>query len=271
MPRPDRPEDVTSEQALDRLPGAVAACPIPLKPNKDYLVQAGKVIIIDEFTGRLMPGRRWSDGLHQAVEAKEGARVQAENVTYATITIQNYFRMYEKLSGMTGTAVTEAEEFDKIYKREVLALPTNLEYVASRSDNPLQLLEGRDEQGYKYRYYASEDDPLKAPVYWQRKDYPDIIYRSEEAKFRALMLEIIRYHAQGRPILLGTTSVELSDRISARLRAEPMRRLAQVWLLRHAWLEQNKRVEDGRQILSLTSQPTSISCRSSTCARWRAI
>jgi preprotein translocase subunit SecA len=249
---PDRPEDVTPEQArlLGYLEQALRA-QFLFKRNKDYLVQAGKVIIIDEFTGRLMPGRRWSDGLHQAVEAKEGAKVQAENVTYATITIQNYFRMYDKLSGMTGTAVTEAEEFDKIYKREVLALPTNLEYVASRSSTALQLLEDRDEQGYKYRYYANQDDPLKAPVYWQRKDYPDVIYRSEEAKFRALMLEIIRYHAQGRPILLGTTSVELSERISARLRAEPIRRLAQVTLLRHAWLEQNKRVEDGRQIPEL--------------------
>ena len=94
--------------------------------NKDYLVQASKVVIVDEFTGRLMPGRRWSDGLHQAVEAKEGVKVQSELVTYATITIQNYFRMYEKLAGMTGTAVTEAEEFDKIYKleRRCRSLPT---------------------------------------------------------------------------------------------------------------------------------------------------
>ena len=101
--------------------------------NKDYLVQAGKVVIIDEFTGRLMPGRRWSDGLHQAVEAKEGVKVQSEKVTYATITIQNYFRMYDKLAGMTGTAVTEAEEFDKIYKLGVVAIPTNLEYQALRA------------------------------------------------------------------------------------------------------------------------------------------
>ncbi len=128
------------------------------KRNKDYLVQTGKVVIVDEFTGRLMPGRRWSDGLHQAVEAKEGVRVQAENVTYATITIQNYFRMYEKLAGMTGTALTEAEEFDKIYKLDVIAIPTNLEYQATRDGSPLVMLEAKDEQGYKYNYYARRDD-----------------------------------------------------------------------------------------------------------------
>ncbi len=249
---PDRPEDVTPEQArlLGYLEQALRA-QFLFKRNKHYLVQAGRVIIIDEFTGRLMPGRRWSDGLHQAVEAKEGARVQAENVTYATITIQNYFRMYEKLSGMTGTAVTEAEEFDKIYKLAVLAIPTNLEYQASRPESGLEVLEDRDEQGYKYRYYAKHEDPTKAPVFWQRKDYPDIIYRSEEAKFRAVALEILHYHVMGRPILVGTTSVELSDRLSARLRAEPLRRLAQVLVLRHTWLEQNNRIEDGRQIPEL--------------------
>ncbi len=130
---PDRPEDVTHEQArlLGYLEQALRA-QFLFRRNKDYLVQAGKVVIIDEFTGRLMPGRRWSDGLHQAVEAKEGVRVQSKSVTYATITIQNYFRMYEKLSGMTGTAVTEAEEFDEIYKLDVLAIPTNLEYQATR-------------------------------------------------------------------------------------------------------------------------------------------
>ncbi len=130
---PDRPEDVTPEQArlMGFLEQALRA-QFLFKRNKDYLVQTGKVVIVDEFTGRLMPGRRWSDGLHQAVEAKEGVRVEAENVTYATITIQNYFRMYEKLAGMTGTALTEAEEFDKIYKLDVIAIPTNLEYQASR-------------------------------------------------------------------------------------------------------------------------------------------
>ncbi len=249
---PDRPEDVTPEQArlLGYLEQALRA-QFLFKRNKDYLVQAGKVVIVDEFTGRLMPGRRWSDGLHQAVEAKEGARVQSENVTYATITIQNYFRMYGKLAGMTGTAVTEAEEFDKIYKLTVLAIPTNLEYIASRPESGLEETEGKDKNSYKFRYYIHRDDPQKTPVYWKRKDFPDIIYRTEEAKLRALTREIMRNHVLGRPILVGTTSVELSERVSARLRAEPLRRLAQVLLLRYIWFEKNDRAEDGRQIPEL--------------------
>ncbi len=249
---PDRPEDVTLEQArmIGYLEQALRA-QFLFRRNKDYLVQASKVVIIDEFTGRLMPGRRWSDGLHQAVEAKEGVRVQAENVTYATITIQNYFRMYEKLAGMTGTAITEAEEFDKIYKLDVLAIPTNLEYQISRPDSDLEEVEDRDEQGYKYTYYAREDDPNKKPVFWRRKDYPDIVYRTEETKLRAVTTEVLQVHVIGRPILLGTTSVELSERISSRLRAEPLRRLAQVLLLRHTWFEQNNREEDGRQVQEL--------------------
>ena len=184
---PDRPEDVTPEQArmLGYLEQGLRAQHL-FKRNKDYLVQAGKVVIIDEFTGRLMPGRRWSDGLHQAVEAKEGVRVQSENVTYATITIQNYFRMYEKLAGMSGTAVTEAEEFDKIYKLGVVAIPTNLEYQAIIAGSELMEVEARDESGYRYNYYTRRDDQEKTPVYWRRKDYPDIVYRSEEAKLRAI-------------------------------------------------------------------------------------
>ncbi len=249
---PDRPEDVTNEQA--RLMGFLEQAlrsQFLFKRNKDYLVQAGKVVIVDEFTGRLMPGRRWSDGLHQAVEAKEGVRVQAENVTYATITIQNYFRMYEKLAGMTGTALTEAEEFDKIYKLDVIAIPTNLEYQALREGSPLVVLESKDEQGYKFRYYSLRDDAEKYPVFYQRKDFPDIIYRTEEVKFRAITSEILRYHAMGRPMLVGTTSVELSDHLSTRLRAEPLRKLAQVYLLRKAWLDKNHREEDGRVIEEL--------------------
>ncbi|HSF79971.1 MAG TPA: hypothetical protein VLA49_01980 [Anaerolineales bacterium] len=249
---PDRPEDVTPEQArmLGYLEQALRAQHL-FRRNKDYLVQAGKVVIVDEFTGRLMPGRRWSDGLHQAVEAKEGTRVQPENVTYATITIQNYFRMYEKLAGMSGTAVTEAEEFDKIYSLGVLAIPTNLEYQASRPDSDLDQIEDRDEAGYKYTYYAHREDEDKNPVFWKRKDYPDVVYRTEEAKLRALCQEILQYHALGRPILVGTTSVELSDRVSARLKAEPLRRLVQVLLLRRGWFEQNDRIEDGRQVAEL--------------------
>lgn len=249
---PDRPEDLTPEQARLRgyLEQALRA-QFLFKRNKDYIVQAGKVIIVDEFTGRLMPGRRWSDGLHQAVEAKENVRVQPENVTYATITIQNYFRMYEKLAGMSGTALTEAEEFDKIYKLEVVAIPTNLEYRASQPEGGLVELEGRDEEGYKFRYYARSDDPEKKPVFWKRKDYPDVIYRTEEAKFRAIIREILRYHAMGRPILVGTTSVELSERLAARLNASALRALALVLILRRAWFHANQIEEDGRRVAEL--------------------
>ena len=256
---PDRPEDVTLEQArmLGYLEQAMRA-QFLFKRNKDYLVQAGKVIIVDEFTGRMMPGRRWSDGLHQAVEAKEGVRVQAENVTYATITIQNYFRMYEKLAGMSGTAVTEAEEFDKIYKLGVVAIPTNLEYLALSLESGLEELEARDDEGYKYNYYTKKDDGEKAPVFWRRKDYPDVVYRTEEAKLRSITQEILYYHVLGRPLLVGTTSVELSERLSARLRAEPLRRLAQVLLLREAWFVQNQREEDGRQVADLQFLNTSL-------------
>ncbi len=249
---PDRPEDITPEQArmLGYLEQALRA-QFVFKRNKDYLVQGGKVIIIDENTGRLMPGRRWSDGLHQAVEAKEGVKVQSENVTYATITIQNYYRMYEKLAGMTGTAATEAEEFHKIYELEVLEIPTNLDYQASHPDWPLIARQAVDEEGYKYTYYVHEDNPDGPPLFFKRKDYPDVVYRTEEAKFRAIGKEILRYHTLGRPILVGTTSVELSERLSSRLKADPIRKLAQVLLLRHKWMEAHNREVDGRAIPEL--------------------
>ncbi len=249
---PDRPEDVTPEQArlLGYLEQALRAQHL-FKRNKDYLVQGGKVVIVDEFTGRLMPGRRWSDGLHQAVEAKEGVKVEPENVTYATITLQNYFRMYEKLAGMTGTALTEAEEFDKIYKLPVLPIPTNLEYQAFGSGAALVEVKAKDEEGYEYAYFARRDDLEKNVFFWRRKDFPDVIFRSGEAKLRAIVREIAREHVLGRPILVGTTSVESSERLSNRLRAEPLRRLMQVLLIRHAWLEANDRVEDGRAIPAL--------------------
>jgi len=249
---PDRPEDVTPEQAhlLGFLEQALRAQHL-FKRNKDYLVQGGKVLIVDEFTGRLMPGRRWSDGLHQAVEAKEGVRVEPENVTYATITLQNYFRMYTKLAGMTGTALTEAEEFDKIYKLPVLPIPTNLEFQAFGAGAPLVEVKAKDEEGYAYAYFARSDDPEKEVVFWRRKDYPDTIYRSVEAKLRSLVREIVIYHSIGRPMLVGTTSVEGSERLSSRLRAEPVRRLMQILLLRHAWLKKNDRIEDGMLISEL--------------------
>ncbi|HEX9596407.1 MAG TPA: hypothetical protein VF982_05970, partial [Anaerolineales bacterium] len=249
---PERPEDVTPEQArtLGFLEQAMRA-QFLYKRNKEYLVQGGKVVIIDEFTGRLMPGRRWSDGLHQAVEAKEGVKVEQENVTYATITIQNYFRMYAKLAGMTGTALTEAEEFNDIYKLEVIALPSNVEFNATGEDAWLNELQDKDEHGYKYTFYARKDDEAQDPFLWKRKDYPDVVYRTVEAKFRALVREIVLIHVMGRPILVGTTSVELSDAISSRLRADAVQRLLQTLLIRDVWMEQNDRVEDGRGFAEL--------------------
>jgi len=142
----------------------------------EYVVKDGEVIIVDEFTGRLMPGRRWSDGLHQSVEAKENVKIERENQTLATITFQNYFRMYKKLAGMTGTAETEAPEFDKIYRLEVMVIPTN---------KPMLRLEN-----------------------------PDVVYRTEKEKYFAAADEIQRLHATGQPVLVGTTSIEKSERLS---------------------------------------------------------
>ncbi len=256
---PERPEDVSPEQArtLGFIEQAMRAQHL-FKRNKDYLVQGGQVVIIDEFTGRLMPGRRWSDGLHQAVEAKEGVKVQAENVTYATITIQNYFRMYEKLAGMTGTAMTEAEEFDKIYKLDVTALPSNLEYRATRKDSSLLQVEDKDPQGYKYTYYTRREDSDKLPILWKRKDFPDVVYKSGEAKLRAIVREIVAIHAIGRPILVGTTSVERSDALSNRLRPEPIQRLLQTIFLRDAWLEKNDKSDEGFLIPELQFMYTEL-------------
>ena len=249
---PDRPEDVTPEQArlLGFLEQALRAQHL-FRRNKEYLVQGGKVVIVDEFTGRLMPGRRWSDGLHQAVEAKEGVKVEPENITYATITLQNYFRMYQKLAGMTGTALTESEEFHKIYKLEVLPIPTNLEYNATRNDSPLVEIKSKDEDGYAIAYFARRNETQKTPVFWRRTDRPDAVYRTGEAKLRAIVIEIVRSHVMGRPILVGSTSVENSERISNRLRAEPVRRLLQVQLLRDAWFTANKKEQDGRLFAEL--------------------
>jgi len=146
----------------------------------DYVVKDGKVIIVDEFTGRLMPGRRWSDGIHQAVEAREGLRIERENQTLATITFQNYFRMYEKLAGMTGTAFTEANEFSSIYKLDVVVIPTNRPLI--------------------------------------RKNYPDRVYKTEKEKFAAVTEEIVRLHEAGAPVLVGTISIEKSERLSEMLK-----------------------------------------------------
>lgn len=258
---PDRPEDLTPEQA--RLTGYLEQAlraQYLFHRNKDYLVLGGKVVIVDEFTGRQMPGRRWSDGLHQAVEAKENVKVEPESVTYATITLQNYFRMYQKLAGMTGTALTEAEEFNKIYKLEVAPIPPNLEYQSYGKDAPLVEIKTKDDEGYAYSYFArNEPSPASGrrqgedpePIYYRRKDYPDVIYRTVEAKLRAIVTEIIRDHVLGRPLLVGTTSVESSDRLSNRLKAEPVRRLMQLTLVRDFYLRANNLEEDGRLITDL--------------------
>ena len=239
---PDRPEDISPEQVrlLGYLEQAMRA-QFLFHRNKEYLVQGGKVVIVDENTGRQMPGRRWSDGLHQAVEAKEGLKIEPENVTYATITLQNYFRMYKKLGGMTGTALTEAEEFSKIYELEVAPIPPNLEYQAFGKDAPLIEVKAKDEDGYSFSYFSKRDDSQDEPLFFRRKDYPDVIYKTLEAKLRAIVLEAIREHARGRPLLVGTTSVESSEQISARLKAEPVRRLMQIALAREAWLKSNNR------------------------------
>ena len=249
---PDRPEDVSPEQARLRgyLEQALRA-QFVFHRNKDYLVQGGKVVIVDEFTGRLMPGRRWSDGLHQAVEAKEGAKIEPENVTYATITLQNYFRMYQKLAGMTGTALTEAEEFSKIYNLEVVPIPANLEYQAFGNNALLTEVKAKDEDGYSYSFFAKREDKGQSPLFYRRKDYPDVIYKTFEAKLRSMVMEIVREHVRGRPLLVGTTSVESSELLSNRLKAEPVRRLMQVTLVRRVWMEANQREEDGRLIPEL--------------------
>jgi len=254
---PERPEDLSPEQArlMGYLQQALRA-QFLFQRNKDYLVQAGKVVIVDEFTGRLMPGRRWSDGLHQAVEAKEGVKVEPESVTYATITLQNYFRLYQKLAGMTGTALTEAEEFNKIYKLEVAPISPNLEYQSIGKGAPLTEIKAKDEEGYTYSYFSRAGE--NAPLFYKRKDYPDVIYRTVEAKLRAIVTEIVRFNALGRPLLVGTTSVESSDRLSNRLKAEPVRRLMQYALVRDQYLRANNLEEDGRLIADLVPFNESI-------------
>jgi preprotein translocase subunit SecA len=155
------------------------------KRDVEYVVKDGEVIIVDEFTGRLMPGRRWSDGLHQAVEAKEGVAIRKEDQTLATITFQNYFRMYKKLSGMTGTAETEAAEFDKIYKLEIVVIPTNRKML--------------------------------------RLENPDVVYRTAKEKYFAVADEIAKLHAEKQPVLVGTTSIEKSELLSEILKRKGVR------------------------------------------------
>jgi preprotein translocase subunit SecA len=181
------------------------------KRDKEYVVQNGEVIIVDDFTGRLMPGRRYSDGLHEAIEAKEGVQVRRENVTVATITLQNYFRLYEKLAGMTGTAMTDAEEFDEVYELEVTPLPTNVDYIVEKGVMDLEERH-RKTEGADETYYVHPDNPEKR-VFAKRIDYADRVYKDLEAKDIAIADEIIRVKETGRPILVGTTSVEHSEQL----------------------------------------------------------
>src|SRR6266699_3411785 len=171
--------DIANMEILHHINQALRAHTL-YKRDVEYVVKEGEVLIVDEFTGRLMPGRRWSDGLHQAVEAKEGLRIQQENQTLATITFQNYFRMYKKLSGMTGTAETEAEEFGKIYKLDVAVIPTNRAM--------------------------------------RRIEFPDVIYRTEREKFEAVVKEIKQCHERGQPALVGTISIDRSEKLSSMLK-----------------------------------------------------
>ena len=203
---PDRPEEIDPQQAkvLHHLEAALKAEYL-FKRDKDYIVRKGQVVIVDEFTGRLMPGRRWSDGLHQAVEAKERVQIQQESVTYATVTLQNYFRLYHRIGGMTGTAKTEEDEFQKVYGLDVVVIPTN------------------------------------KPV--RRTDQPDQIYRNEEAKWRAVTVELVQLFAKGQPTLVGTTAIEASERLNKRLAAPKLQLYARARLL-HAEIEANKAIND---------------------------
>jgi preprotein translocase subunit SecA len=180
--------------------------------DHDYIVQNGQVIIVDEFTGRLMQGRRYSEGLHQAIEAKEGVAVQRESLTLATVTFQNYFRMYNKLAGMTGTAATEAEEFGKIYDLDVVVLPTNVEYRALQNELETVTRQGN---GVEITTYENSDT---GEVFWKRTDYPDQIYKSPQAKFKGVVEELAEAHAQGRPVLVGTVAIETSEYLSSLLK-----------------------------------------------------
>jgi preprotein translocase subunit SecA len=184
------------------------------KLDVDYVVQNGEVIIVDEFTGRLMHGRRYSEGLHQAIEAKEGVSVRHESFTWATITFQNFFRMYNKLAGMTGTAETEAEEFGDIYELEVSVLPTHVEYRAMRDD---LIKETHKENGTEVTTYRSPDD---SEFYYKRLDYADVIYKNPQAKFKAIVEEIKDLQEAGRPILVGTVAIETSEYLSNLLKRQ---------------------------------------------------
>lgn len=190
-----------------------------MRRDVDYVVTDDEVVIVDEFTGRLMAGRRYSDGLHQAIEAKEGIEVQNESMTLATITFQNYFRMYRKLAGMTGTAKTEEEEFKKIYGLEVLQIPTN------RPN--------------------------------QRIDMPDVVYKSEEGKFRAVVNEIVERHKKNQPVLVGTVSIENSERLSEMLKRKGVQ---------HKVLNAKYHAEEA-EIISRAGQPGAVTIATNMAGR----
>ncbi len=181
---------------------------VAFEQDKNYVIQNGEIIIVDEFTGRLMYGRRYSEGLHQAIEAKEGVTIQRENLTHATITYQNFFRMYEKLAGMTGTAATEAEEFGEIYSLDVTVLPTNVEYRAKIGE--LTTVK-ENQEGVEVVTYQAADG---SGPYFKRTDYPDLIYADEEVKFSQVVEEIAATSQAGRPVLVGTVAIETSERLS---------------------------------------------------------
>jgi preprotein translocase subunit SecA len=183
--------------------------------DQEYVVQEGQVIIVDDFTGRLMPGRRYSDGLHEAIEAKESVEIKRETVTVATITLQNYFRMYDTLAGMTGTALTDSEEFDKFYSLGVFPLPTNVQHIVDQGERGLIVEREKHEGAEKISYL---DPDTKKPVFFKRVDYQDQVFGNLAAKDVAIVNEIERIHHQGRPVLVGTTSVEHSEKIGNMLK-----------------------------------------------------
>ena len=197
-------ENLSDDMELMHHATAAVKAHAVFKKDFDYVVKDGQVIIVDEFTGRLMFGRRWGDGLHQAVEAKEGCKVEHESQTLATITYQNYFRLYDKLGGMTGTAKTEEEEFRKIYGLDVVIIPTNMPMI--------------------------------------RADRADMIFKNEEAKLRGITLQILTLHSRYQPVLVGTRSIDMSERLSDRMNPDKLQLLAATVVLR-AKLEEKKDID----------------------------
>lgn len=211
-------ENLAEDPALMHHANAALKAHTILKRDVDYVVRDNQIVIVDEFTGRLMFGRRWGDGLHQAVEAKENLKVEHESQTLAKITYQNYFRLYKKLAGMTGTAKTEEEEFRKIYGLDVVVIPTHKPMI--------------------------------------RIDYPDVIYKTEEAKIRGIIAEILKLHTKQRPVLVGTRSIEKSENISSRLSPDKLQLLAATLVLRSKLYEaRDLDNSQKRQFLDLLNVP----------------